>query len=93
MTKRWIYVITIATAAGILFAGSNDHAFALCKQGTPHCTPVGQTNISRFKNTVGNAGDCVGTTNETCGYHTGMAARTTPQHSFGTSHLAGGIHR
>ncbi len=43
------------------------------KPGDPHCIKAGRTNMTRFKNPVGNSGDCVGITNDTCGYHTGMA--------------------
>lgn len=73
MYKSWIYILAVATSAGFLLVGATEQASALCKPGDPHCIKAGRTNITRFKNTVGNAGDCVGTTNDTCGYHTGMA--------------------
>lgn len=60
--------IILAVAALGLVAAS-EPALALCNPGTPHCIKQGP-NLGRFRNTVGNAGDCVGTTNDTCGFKT-----------------------
>jgi hypothetical protein len=66
----------LLTATPLVLVGTTGPALALCKPGTKHCTTQGP-NLGRFQNTVGNAGDCVGTTNDTCGFKT-HAARVTP---------------
>ena len=92
MTKPWICILTVATAAGFLFVGSTDRASALCNPGTPNCIKRPINYPTRGKTTLGNAGDCVGTTNDTCGYHTRMA-RTASHTSFGNSHTMGSLRR
>ncbi len=85
MRKPWI----VALMATSLFVGvSIDHALAMCKQGGPNCTPLSKNHPVRVKTTVGNAGDCVGSTNETCGYTT----HAMTHHSTVTYHPTTGNH-
>ena len=79
MTKAWAVLLT---ATCLFIGGGIDHALALCKQGGKNCTPLSSNHPVRVKPTVGNAGDCVGSTNETCGYTTHAVAH----HSTVTSH-------
>ena len=57
-----------------------------CKQGGKNCTPLSSNHPVKVKTTAGNAGDCIGSTNETCGYTTHAVAH----HSTVTSHSATG---
>ena len=81
MSKVWIVALTTTC---LLVGGSTDPALALCKQGGKNCTPLSPNHPVKVKPTVGNAGDCVGSTNETCGYTT----HAMTHHSTVTSHPA-----
>lgn len=53
-----------------------------CKQGGKNCTPLSPNHPVKVKPTQGNAGDCIGSTNETCGYTT----HAMVHHATVTSH-------
>jgi len=97
MTKAWAVLLTstcLFIGGGINYALAlpipaavapmPDHSVTMinCKQGGKNCTPLSSNRPVKVKPTPGNAGDCVGTTNETCGYTTHAAVH----HSSGTSH-------
>lgn len=82
MRKAWIIALM---TTGLLVGGTTDHALALCKQGNPNCTPLSKNHPVKVKTTLGNAGNCVGSTNETCGYTT----HAITHHATNTYHSTG----
>ena len=88
-SKIRMFIILVAATLTVVIA--SEPALALCNPGTRNCIKQGP-NLGHFKNTVGNAGDCVGTTNDTCGLkthpwfsgRTGNASNLRPTGSAGT---------
>ena len=93
MTKAWAILLT-ATCLSIGGGIDHALAFSIpaavapiadssvmvinCKQGGKNCTPLSPNHPVKVKPTPGNAGDCIGSANETCGYTThAMAHHTT----------------
>ncbi len=87
MRKMLVYSLAAAALTGVLVIAPVGQALALCNPGTPHCIKVPRDYPVRNKATVGNAGDCVGSTNETCGYHTGLARPVS--HNSPVAHSGG----
>ena len=85
MTKAWAVLLT-ATSLFIGGAIDHASALSIpaavapvpdssaiminCKQGGKNCTPLSSNRPVKVKPTPGNAGDCIGSANETCGYTT-----------------------
>ena len=72
MRKSWAVALSLTC---VILGASADQALALCKQGGKNCTPLSRNHPVRLKNTLGNVGNCVGSTNETCGYKTHAMSR------------------
>ena len=98
MTKAWAVLLTstflfisgginhalaLSIPAAVAPIPDNSVIMINCKQGGKNCTPLSPNHPVKVKPTPGNAGDCIGTTNETCGYTTHAMAH----HSTVTSHL------
>ncbi len=88
MSRLSIGAPALLIGAALLFVGATGPAAALCKPGTPHCIKQGPS-LGHFPVTVGNVGDCVGSTNDTCGLKTHAfmvtGGSSTPVHPAGSA--------